>query len=67
MVLDRVPMSNITFSILVKLYAHAGRLDQAMSLVQRMEPEFHVKPTNVVFYVCSNSKLEQMFYNFYFF
>jgi len=49
MVLDRVPMSNITFSILVKLYAHAGRLDQAMSLVQRMEPEFHVKPTNVVF------------------
>jgi len=49
MVIDRVPMSNITFSIMVKLYAQAGRLDQAMSLVQRMEPEFHVKPTNVVF------------------
>jgi pentatricopeptide repeat protein len=49
MVADRVQMSNITFSIMVKLYAQAGRLDQAMALVQRMEPEFNVKPTNVVF------------------
>merc|ERR1719399_42879 len=29
MVMDKVPMSNITFSIMVKLYAQAGRLDQA--------------------------------------
>jgi pentatricopeptide repeat protein len=49
MVADRVQMSNITFSIMVKLYAQAGRVDQAMALVQRMEPEFGVKPTNVVF------------------
>jgi pentatricopeptide repeat protein len=49
MVMDKVPMSNITFSIMVKLYAQAGRLDQAMDLVQRMDPEFKVKPTNVVF------------------
>jgi pentatricopeptide repeat protein len=49
MVVDKVPMSNITFSIMVKLYAQAGRLDQAMDLVQRMDPEFKVKPTNVVF------------------
>merc|ERR1719159_2059384 len=32
--MDKVPMSNITFSIMVKLYAQAGRLDQAMDLVQ---------------------------------
>merc|ERR1719446_438003 len=48
MVMDKVPMSNITFSIMVKLYAQAGRLDQAMDLVQRMDPEFKVKPSNVV-------------------
>lgn len=49
MVADHIPMSNITFSIMVKLYAQAGRLDQAMSLVQRMEPEFGVRPTIAVF------------------
>jgi len=49
MVTDKVPMSNITFAIMVKLYAGAGRLDQAMTLVQSMEPQFRIKPSNVVF------------------
>jgi pentatricopeptide repeat protein len=49
MVRDRVPVSNITFSIMIKLYANAGRLDQAMELVKRMEPDYKVKPSNIVF------------------
>jgi len=42
-------MSNITFSIMVKMFTGAGRLDQALALVTRMETNFGVKPTNVVF------------------
>merc|ERR550537_254732 len=49
MIRDRVPVSNITFSIMIKLYANAGRLDQAMELVKRMEPDYKVKPSNIVF------------------
>merc|ERR1719409_2438583 len=48
MIRDRVPVSNITFSIMVKIYANAGRLDQAMELVKRMEPDYKVKPSNIV-------------------
>jgi len=49
MLSEKCTPSNITFSILVKLYARADGLDQAMRLVQTMEQTFHVKPTNVVF------------------
>merc|ERR1719386_262561 len=49
MMADKVTVSNITFSIMVKLYASANRLDQALDLVKRMEPEFKIKPSNIVF------------------
>ena len=43
MVAEKVQPSNITFSILVKVYASAGRLDAALEIVKRMEPEFKVR------------------------
>merc|ERR1719287_173184 len=49
MLQEKCPPSNITFSILVKLYARAENLDHALRLVQTMEQTFRVKPTNVVF------------------
>merc|ERR1719181_83582 len=49
MLADKVQPSNITFSIMVKIYASANRLDQAVDLIKRMEPDFKVRPSNIVF------------------
>merc|ERR1719252_352862 len=46
-----VKPSNITFSILVKMYGKAKQLDKAVQMMEMMENEYQERP-NLVVYTC---------------
>eukprot|EP00933_Yihiella_yeosuensis_P026458 TRINITY_DN20523_c1_g2_i1.p1 TRINITY_DN20523_c1_g2~~TRINITY_DN20523_c1_g2_i1.p1 ORF type:complete len:1006 (+),score=272.65 TRINITY_DN20523_c1_g2_i1:73-3018(+) len=51
MIQSRVPPSNITFSILVKLHCEGGQLDAAFQLVEEMYPKYRCMPGRIVYTV----------------
>lgn len=51
MLQSNVPPSNITFSILVKLYFDHGRMDEAFHLIQEMSTVYRCAPSRVVYSV----------------